>query len=79
MATGLGAIVEAQAFGAQLARKTVAFTGAVLIVLFGVLSFQEVIGAIDFNAIALLLGMMVLVSALKVVGFFSLLARSYCP
>ena len=55
-------------------RPSAAFIGAVLMILFGILSFQEATKAIDFNTIALLLGMMVLVSALKVVGFFSLLA-----
>lgn len=55
-------------------RPSAAFIGAVLMILFGVLTFQEAVGAIDFNTIALLLGMMILVSALKVVGFFNLLA-----
>jgi Na+/H+ antiporter NhaD/arsenite permease-like protein len=55
-------------------RPSAAFTGAVLMVLFGVLTFEEAVRAIDFNTITLLLGMMVLVSALKVVGFFNLLA-----
>lgn len=43
-------------------------------VLFGVLTVDQAIAAIDFNTIALLLGMMILVSALKMVGFFGLLA-----
>jgi Na+/H+ antiporter NhaD/arsenite permease-like protein len=55
-------------------RPSAAFTGGVLMILFGVLTFEEAVQAIDFNTIALLLGMMVLVSALKVVGFFDLLA-----
>lgn len=55
-------------------RPSAAFTGGVLMILFGVLTFQEAVRAIDFNTIALLLGMMILVSALKVVGFFDLLA-----
>jgi Na+/H+ antiporter NhaD/arsenite permease-like protein len=55
-------------------RPSAAFTGGVLMILFGVLTFEEAVKAIDFNTIALLLGMMVLVSALKVVGFFDLLA-----
>ncbi|MFA4836504.1 MAG: SLC13 family permease, partial [Dehalococcoidia bacterium] len=55
-------------------RPSAAFIGAVLMILFGVLTFQEAIGAIDFNTIALLLGMMILVSALKAAGFFHLLA-----
>lgn len=43
-------------------------------ILFGVISFEEAINAIDFNTIALLLGMMIIVSTLKIEGFFSLLA-----
>lgn len=56
-------------------RPSAAFTGAVLMVLFGVLTFPQAIAAIDFNTIALLLGMMVLLSALRLSGFFSLLAQ----
>jgi len=55
-------------------RPSAAFTGGVLMILFGVLTFEEAVKAIDINTIALLLGMMILVSALKVVGFFDLLA-----
>lgn len=55
-------------------RSSAAFTGGVLMVLFGVLTFDEAVRAVDFNTITLLLGMMVLVAALKEVGFFDLLA-----
>jgi Na+/H+ antiporter NhaD/arsenite permease-like protein len=55
-------------------RPSAAFTGGILMVLCGVLTFEEAVGAIDFHTIALLLGMMVLISGLKVVGFFTLLA-----
>src|SRR4030042_4656464 len=55
-------------------RPSAAFIGGVLMILFGVLSFEEAVKAIDFNTIALLLGMMIVVSVLKVVGFFNLLA-----
>ncbi|MBI4216849.1 MAG: anion transporter [Chloroflexi bacterium] len=55
-------------------RPSAAFAGGVLMVLLGVLTPEEALRAIDFNTIALLLGMMVIVSALKVVGFFHLLA-----
>jgi Na+/H+ antiporter NhaD/arsenite permease-like protein len=54
-------------------RPSAAFTGGVLMVLFGVLTFDDAVRAIDFNTIALLLGMMILVSALKVAGFFDML------
>jgi len=55
-------------------RPSAAFAGAVLMVLFGVLAVNQAIGAIDFNTIGLLLGMMVVVSALQEVGFFHFLA-----
>jgi Na+/H+ antiporter NhaD/arsenite permease-like protein len=55
-------------------RTSAAFTGAVLMVLFGVLSFDSAIGAIDFHIIALLLGMMMLVVALSRAGFFTYVA-----
>ena len=56
-------------------RPSAAFIGGVLMILFGVLTFNEAITAIDFNTISLLLGMMILVSALKIVGFFDLLVK----
>jgi len=43
-------------------------------ILFGVLSFEEAIMAIDFNTIALLLGMMIIIATLQLDGFFSLIA-----
>jgi Na+/H+ antiporter NhaD/arsenite permease-like protein len=55
-------------------RPTAAFVGAVLMVAAGVLTFQQAVSAIDFNTIALLLGMMVLVSSLQLAGFFQLVA-----
>lgn len=48
-----------------------AFFGAVAMILFGVLSFEEAIQSIDFNTIALLLGMMIIISTLEIDGFFS--------
>lgn len=57
-------------------RPSAAFTGAVAMILFGVLDFQEAINAIDFNTICLLLGMMIIISTLKIEGFFSLIASS---
>lgn len=55
-------------------RPSAAFFGAVAMILFGVLSFEEAIMAIDFNTIALLLGMMIIISTLQLDGFFSLIA-----
>lgn len=55
-------------------RPSAAFFGAVAMILTGILSFDEAIRAIDFNTIALLLGMMIVISTLQIDGFFSLLA-----
>jgi len=56
-------------------RPSAAFFGAVAMVIFGVLSFNEAILAIDFNTITLLLGMMIIISTLQLDGFFSLIAH----
>lgn len=55
-------------------RPAAAFLGAVLMVLFGVLTPQEAIFAIDFNTIVLLLGMMIIIGALEEKGFLTFLA-----
>lgn len=51
-------------------RPSAAFFGAVAMILFGVITFDEAIRAIDFNTIALLLGMMIIVATLELDGFF---------
>ncbi|HQF42494.1 MAG TPA: SLC13 family permease [Ignavibacteriaceae bacterium] len=56
-------------------RPSAAFFGAVAMILFGVLSFEEAITAIDFNTIALLLGMMIVIAVLEIDGFFTLIAQ----
>lgn len=55
-------------------RPSAAFFGAVAMILTGILSFDEAIRAVDFNTIALLLGMMLIISTLQLDGFFSLIA-----
>jgi len=55
-------------------RPSAAFFGAVAMILFGVITFDEAIQAIDFNTIALLLGMMIIVATLELDGFFDLVA-----
>ncbi|HOH84596.1 MAG TPA: SLC13 family permease, partial [Bacteroidales bacterium] len=56
-------------------RPSAAFFGAVAMILFSVLSFEEAVLSIDFNTIALLLGMMIIISTLQLDGFFSFIAR----
>jgi Na+/H+ antiporter NhaD/arsenite permease-like protein len=55
-------------------RPSAAFFGAVAMILTGILPFDEAIRAIDFNTIALVLGMMIIITTLQVDGFFSLIA-----
>jgi Na+/H+ antiporter NhaD/arsenite permease-like protein len=55
-------------------RPSAAFFGAVAMILFGVVTFDEAIRAIDFNTIALLLGMMIIVATLELDGFFGWIA-----
>ena len=56
-------------------RPSAAFFGAVAMVVFGVLNLEEAVRAIDYNTIALLLGMMIIMSVLQLDGFFSLIAE----
>ncbi|MBI2171884.1 MAG: anion transporter [Chloroflexi bacterium] len=55
-------------------RPAAALAGAVLMVALGVLTFEEAVAAIDYNTLALLLGMMLLVVVMQSQGFFTLLA-----
>lgn len=61
--------------GINVDRPSAAFTGAVSMVLFGVLSSAEAIAAIDFNTIFLLLGMMIIITSLQMDGLFDLISR----
>nr|HQH41836.1 hypothetical protein [Bacteroidales bacterium] len=49
-------------------RPSAAFFGAVAMILTGILPFDEAIRAIDFNTIALLLGMMIIITTLQLDG-----------
>lgn len=54
--------------------STVAISGAILMIVFGVITQQQAIGAIDFNTIGLLVGMMIIVSITKKTGLFQYVA-----
>ncbi|MDO9518517.1 MAG: anion transporter, partial [Methanosarcinaceae archaeon] len=60
--------------GINVGRPAAAFIGAVLMILSGVLTFDEAISAIDFRTIALLFGMMVVAANLGGSGFFNMLS-----
>lgn len=57
-------------------RPSAAFFGAVAMIVFGAVTFEEAIQAIDFNTIGLLLGMMIMIAVLELDGFFSLIAQT---
>jgi len=56
-------------------RPSAAFFGAIAMIVFGVLTFEEAVRAIDYNTIGLLLGMMIIIATLQLDGFFSLIAE----
>jgi Na+/H+ antiporter NhaD/arsenite permease-like protein len=58
--------------GFRIDRTSAAIIGAVAMIAVGVLSLSEAAAAIDFNTIALLFGMMVVIAHLRLSGFFRL-------
>lgn len=61
--------------GVNVDRPSAAFSGAVAMVVFGILTPEEAIAFIDTNTIFLLLGMMIIIATLQLDGFFTLIAR----
>ncbi|MEM3396862.1 MAG: SLC13 family permease [Thermoplasmata archaeon] len=55
----------------KIERPAIALFGGIAMVFAGAISTQEALSAIDLNTIALLLGMMLIVSALEISGFFN--------
>lgn len=62
--------------GFRLDRTAIAFIGGVLMIACGGLSLHQAIGAIDFDTLALLLGMMLLAGCLRRAGFFDIVTRT---
>jgi Na+/H+ antiporter NhaD/arsenite permease-like protein len=61
--------------GLSIDRAGISLVGASLMIAFGTLSLEEAFKAVDLDAIALLLGMMIIVAQLRVSGFFELATR----
>jgi len=61
--------------GLRLDRAGIAFLGGAAMIAFGPLSLEEAFRAIDFDTLALLIGMMIVVAHLKVSGVFRWLGR----
>jgi Na+/H+ antiporter NhaD/arsenite permease-like protein len=60
----------------RLDRPAAALAGAVLMIAAGVLTPDQAYRAIDWDTIALLLGMFILTGSLRLAGFFELAQRS---
>lgn len=58
----------------KIHRTVVALTGAVLMILLGILSQETAISHIDFNTLGLLIGMMIIVNITSETGLFNYLA-----
>ncbi len=58
----------------KINRTAVAVFGAVLMVIFQIISKDDALSKIDFNTLGLLIGMMVIVNVVKRTGFFQYLA-----
>jgi len=61
--------------GVNVDRPSAAYFGAIAMVLFGVITPEEAVAAIDTNTLFLLLGMMIVIATLQLDGFFDLIAR----
>lgn len=55
-------------------RTTIAFVGAVLLILLKVIDFAEAVSFVDFHTIGLLIGMMIIVNIMKNTGVFQFIA-----
>jgi Na+/H+ antiporter NhaD/arsenite permease-like protein len=56
-------------------RPSAAFIGAIAMILFGVMDYQEAMMSIDFHTLGLLLGMMIMIAAMQAEGLFNYIAK----
>lgn len=54
-------------------RPSAAFFGVIALISFGIIDLQTAVSYIDYNTIALLIGMMIIIAVLELDGFFSLI------
>jgi len=66
----LAGVAFGRAPGLRIDRAGMALVGACMMLVVGALSFEDALKAIDLDTIALLLGMMIIVSQLRISGFF---------
>ena len=74
LAGGIFLIAYALIASERFDRTLVALLGGLLVVAFGIIDQEEAFGAIDFNVIFLLAGMMILAGGLAKTGFFEFIA-----
>ena len=58
----------------KITKPTAALSGAMLLIIFKVISQKEAVNYIDFNTIGLLIGMMIIIAIIKKTGLFQYLA-----
>lgn len=74
IAIGVFVLVMAVIISEKLHRAAASIAGAVILLLTGVISFDESLEYIDFNTIGVLIGMMTFVGVVKASGLFQFLA-----
>lgn len=67
-------IVMAVIISEKLHRATIALAGGIILILAGIITFDEGVSAIDFNTLGVLLGMMLFVAVVRESGLFEYLA-----
>jgi len=73
-AIGIFIIIYGVIISEKIHRTTIAVFGAVMLLLFKIITQEQAIDTIDFNTIGLLIGMMIIVSILRRTGAFEYLA-----
>lgn len=73
--TTLAVVAIGRAPGFRIDRAGMALLGASLMLAIGTLSFEDAVRAIDFETLALLLGMMIIIAHLRISGFFDAASR----
>lgn len=67
-------LVMAAIVSEKIHRAAAAVAGAIVLILCGILTFEESLGFIDFNTLGVLVGMMIFVGVVKESGLFEFLA-----
>jgi Na+/H+ antiporter NhaD/arsenite permease-like protein len=74
LAVGLFILTYAIIISEKVHRTVISLSGAVLMILLGVLNQEQAIEGVDFNTLGLLIGMMVIVGVAKDCGMFQYVA-----